>query len=399
MKAYLFLLPLKWLLYLVTLLIPTRSNLWAFGSRNGQFVDNPKYFFLYMNEFHTNVDCIWISSDNNVLAELSSLGFSAFNKWSFKGLWYSIRASRFIYAFDSDDVNFFSSSNSQLVNLYHGIPLKKIEFDTTVGSSHLIYHPQTFYQIIRSKLLYATKWQPIDIFQVPSASLVSIHELAFNQQISKYHIGANPRLAPLLLNAPLDDVIKSDMKKAKEFVTGFTKVMIYMPTWRVGAPDILNEAFPDIEHLNECLKENNILLILKMHLYSDAKITALSHIKTFPQELDIYPFMSVVDVLITDYSSIAFDFDLVDGNILFYPYDLDDYCLNSSDGFYFDYDDFTNHAMLTNFEQLIAKILSNEFDDDRLGKNISQQVWPNKNQASVFESNKRLYNAIVELGE
>ena len=97
--------------------------------------------------------------------------------------------------------------------------------------------------------------------------------------------------------------------------------------------------------------------------------------------------------------AIAFDFDLIDGNTIFYPYDLDSYLLNSSDGFYFDYDEFTNHAMITEFEQLLDKILSNNFEDDRLGTNIAQQVWPNKKLTSVFESNQRLYNAIVELGE
>lgn len=399
MRIKLLLLPLKWLLYFVTLLIPTKSNLWAFGSRNGQFVDNPKYYFLFMQEHHTNIDCIWISSDKTVLAELSLLGFTAFNTWSIKGLWYAMRASRFIYAFDSNDINFFCSSNSKLINLYHGIPLKKIEFNTTVGSSYRIYHPKTLLQKIRSKLVYATKWQKIDIFQIPSEFFVPIHELAFNQQISKYHVGANPRLAPLVAQEPLNKLISNDTKKANELVAGFNKTMIYMPTWRVGAPDILNEAFPDIERLNECLKKNNILLILKMHLYSDAKITALSHIKTFPQEMDVYPFMSVVDVSITDFSSIAFDFDLVDGNTIFYPYDLNKYLLNSSDGFYFDYDEFTNYAMITNFEQLLDKICSNNFEDDRLGNRVSQLVWPNKKQASVTESNERLYDAIVELGK
>ncbi|MCJ8294457.1 MAG: CDP-glycerol glycerophosphotransferase family protein [Colwellia sp.] len=399
MRIYLFLLPLKWLLYFVTLLMPTRSNLWAFGSRNGQFVDNPKYYFLYMQEHHATVECVWISSDNTVLAELSSLGFIAFDKWSIKGLWYAMRASRFIYAFDSNDINFFCSSNSKLINLYHGIPLKKIEFNTTAGNDPFIYHPKTLVQKIRTKLLYATKWQKIDIFQVPSEFFVPIHESAFNQQISKYHFGVNPRLAPLFAQESLAQLITTDIKKATELVAGFSKVMIYMPTWRVGAPDILNEAFPDIERLNECLKENNILLILKMHLYSDAKITELSHIQTFPQEMDVYPFMSVVDVLITDFSSIAFDFDLIDGNTIFYPYDLDNYILNSSDGFYFDYDEFTNYAMITDFEQLLDKILSNNFEDDRLGKSISQRVWPNKKQTSVFESNQRLYKTIVELAE
>lgn len=399
MRIYQLLLPLKWLLYFITLGIPTRKNLWAFGSRNGKFVDNPKYFFLYMEEYYPDIDCIWVSSDGKTVTELTSLGFTVLDKWSVKGVWYSIRASRFICAFDSDDINFYCSANSKLINLYHGLPLKKIEFDTTVGSSCCIYHPLTLRQKVRSRLLYAPKWQKIDIFQVPSELFIPIHDTAFNHNISQYHVGVNPRLAPLLTNELLPALIQVDKQKSEELVTGFDKVIIYMPTWRVGSPDILNDAFPDIERLNECLKENNILLILKMHLYSDAKVTALSHIKTFPHELDVYPFMSVVDLLVTDYSSIAFDFDLIDGNMIFYPYDLETYCLNSSDGFYFDYDEFTNNSMITNFEQLLDKILSNNFNDECLGKNIAPLVWPNKEQISVFESNKRLYNAILELGE
>jgi hypothetical protein len=132
-----------------------------------------------MQEHHTNIDCIWISSDKTVLAELSLLGFTAFNTWSIKGLWYAMRASRFIYAFDSNDINFFCSSNSKLINLYHGIPLKKIEFNTTVGSSYRIYHPKTLLQKIRSKLVYATKWQKIDIFQIPSEFFCSYSRISF----------------------------------------------------------------------------------------------------------------------------------------------------------------------------------------------------------------------------
>jgi hypothetical protein len=55
--------------------------------------------------------------------------------------------------------------------------------------------------------------------------------------------------------------------------------------------------------------------------------------------------------------------------------------------------------MITNFEQLLDKICSNNFEDDRLGNRVSQLVWPNKKQASVTESNERLYDAIVELGK
>ena len=46
-----------------------------------------------------------------------------------------------------------------------------------------------------------------------------------------------------------------------------------------------------------------------------------SNIKVLESESDVYPLFEKIDLLITDYSSIFFDFLLTDKPILFYPYD------------------------------------------------------------------------------
>ncbi|MBU2972625.1 CDP-glycerol glycerophosphotransferase family protein [Pseudoalteromonas sp. C2R02] len=390
-------LPLKWFLYCLSFCFIKNKQLWVFGSRNGQFVDNPKYFFLHTTQHNPDIKSVWISSDLSTVKLLKNQGFTAYSRWSLKGLLTSLRASVFIYAFDSNDINFFCSGGAKLVNLYHGIPLKKIEFNTTVGTSKKVYHPITLVEKLRSKILYAPKWQKIDLFQIPSLSLKSIHDGAFNHLIESYFIGANPRLAPLQNNEVQHTIIENDRITGQSFVKGYDSVWIYMPTWRVGAPDILSEAFPDLDELNKVLKQHNILLIFKMHLYSDDVIKNYSHIKLFPSNLDVYPFLNIVDVLITDYSSIAFDFDINNKKTLFYAYDLDTYLTTSSDGFYFDYQTFCNQKIILNFKELLVVITENDMENRTLGKQISQELWSNKKTISFTDTNNELVNSIKDL--
>lgn len=394
--SLIFLLPLKFLMYGISCIVPRNKACWAFGSRNGQFVDNPKYFFLHVLEHQPDIRARWISSDHKVVDELNNQGFPALYKWSIAGVWFSLRAGSFIYAFDSDDVNFFLSGGAKTINLYHGIPLKKIEFDTVVGPSAKVYHPTTWKQRLRSKLIFTTKWQKISLFQVPSKRIEEISVGAFGGTIQQFNHGLNPRLQPLVdVKESLPMVIREDMAKTQEIVEGFNRVWLYMPTWRTTGGDILNTAFEDLPRVNEILKENNDVLFLKMHLYSNDSLQELSNIKLFPGSIDVYPFLHAVDVLITDYSSIAFDFAIAQKNIVFYAYDREEYTTHSSSGFYFDYDEVVNHRSVSNFDQLLELFsVGYDLSGFQLSQTTHDEIWPQTNSKaspqSVHESNARL---------
>lgn len=393
------LLPLKWLLYCLSFLMPKSKNIWLFGSRNGQFVDNPKYFFLHLIKHQPDITAVWVTDDAKTLNYLESKSLPVVKKWSFKGIILSLRAKIFIYAFDSNDVNFFCSGNTKLVNLYHGIPLKKIEFDTTVGTSKKVYHPQGLWQIIRSKIIYAPKWQKIDLFQIPNEALKKIHNQAFNNLITEYFVGINPRLAPITDQKGFHDIVEQEMSYGDDFVAGFDKVWIYMPTWRVGAPDIVADAFPDLEQLNNTLKAQNVLLILKMHLYSTSSINSCSHIKVFPPEWDIYPFLNKTDLLITDYSSIAFDYALVNKPVVFYSYDLKEYLESSSEGFYFDYEKLADNKAINTFDEFIQMINLPEHSKFILNNTMKESIWQKELPKTVFENNQSLVDSINQILE
>ena len=69
------------------------------------------------------------------------------------------------------------------------------------------------------------------------------------------------------------------------------------------------------------------------------------------KDADHYTFLEEADVLVTDYSSIYFDFLLTDKPVVFFDYDLEEY-LSDTREMYFDYEAFTPGMKAKNQEEL-----------------------------------------------
>lgn len=123
------------------------------------------------------------------------------------------------------------------------------------------------------------------------------------------------------------------------------KKIVLMPTFRKGLGRVETEiqrgknvlGFDDIsmEEINTLLKENNIDLLVKLHPAEEAdyldKIKNLSNITLITskylndKEIDIYEVLERADTLITDYSSVYFDYLLANKPIIFLTNDVNEY--------------------------------------------------------------------------
>lgn len=102
---------------------------------------------------------------------------------------------------------------------------------------------------------------------------------------------------------------------------------LYMPTWRgvdVSKVSIQKELHAYLHELDAGLTDEEELY-LKLHPYEakllDFKESDYQHLKLFPENLEVYEFLQTVEKLITDYSSIMFDFALTKREILLFTYD------------------------------------------------------------------------------
>ena len=168
-------------LYFLSWVIPRNRNIWVFGSYAGGFNDNSKYFFIYVNENSKELGLqpVWISSDRKTVDEIRAKGFEAFTKWSFQGVMLSLLSGVYIYSAYVSDINTWTSGRALKVNLWHGIPLKKIEFDITSGVLEPIFNGT-----LKSKIRFISHYIKPDFFLSVSETTSKVFSSAFRVPVS-----------------------------------------------------------------------------------------------------------------------------------------------------------------------------------------------------------------------
>lgn len=117
------------------------------------------------------------------------------------------------------------------------------------------------------------------------------------------------------------------------------EVYAYLPTWRGVLNQVENQVQNEqlegyLEELDALLDEQQRVYV-KLHPMNSKGIDLLKfrHILPFPKEYETYEFLNATDGLITDYSSVFFDYAITGRKILLFTYDKEEY--TSSRGFYF----------------------------------------------------------------
>ncbi|MCD7949941.1 MAG: CDP-glycerol glycerophosphotransferase family protein [Erysipelotrichaceae bacterium] len=156
-------------------------------------------------------------------------------------------------------------------------------------------------------------------------------------------------------------------KQIKEKYNLFDKeIFAYMPTWRGTSrkANILEQKKIILNYLDQIdkeLKDNQILYVnLHFLIGNSIDLSNYKHIKIFPKEYETYDFLNVCDILITDYSSVFFDFAVTKKKIILFTYDLEEYIADR--GMYFSIEELP-FPRVSNVKGLI-KELNNKIDVD-----------------------------------
>lgn len=144
------------------------------------------------------------------------------------------------------------------------------------------------------------------------------------------------------------------------------KIIMFAPTYRGDSTKIAYYDWDklDLDKIYSELKDEYIFII-KWHpaIYNNIKIGMypgydLEKYKGFFVDLsenrDINDLLFITDVLITDYSSVIFDYALLNKPIVYFTYDLEEY--ESERGLYYDFKDYVYGDVAKNCDELIASI-------------------------------------------
>lgn len=223
----------------------------------------------------------------------------------------------------------FHNKEKLSLELWHGFPLKCI--------GDMIKSQKSKDSFTREQ------WQHIDIFASYSQLYNVLMSACYGIHLNHYFISGMPRNDYLFKCNGLENL-------SKVFKKDFSgqKIIFFMPTFRESTIGYEKEVVKSWDNLfgfssfsnkvfNVFLEKNNIVLIAKLHpveeefAYQYINQYDLDNVFLLTQELllennlDVYEILNSSDLLITDYSSVYFDFLLLDRPILFTPVDLEHY--------------------------------------------------------------------------
>lgn len=287
-------------------------------------------------------------------------------------------------------------NDNYMINLWHGVPLKAMSLMNKSKSDKVGTFKEDFF--ISTSEFYNT-----------------LMNACLGIKAEKYFITGYPRNDYLFNENGLVNL---------ELLTGRKidkKVVLYMPTYR----DIVNtdqeiedkrsaNYFGFLEFnfdlFNDFIKKNNLLFILKLHpneekvffeKYSNLvndNIILLKGEDLGKEKMDLYKILNAVDLIITDYSSVYFDYLLLDRPMIFIPIDIEEY--RKTRGILLEpYDFWTPGSKCINQDALQKEIVKSLNDDQEYYKEERRIIRNIIHKYQDGNSTERVMKLIIELME
>ncbi|MCZ2258655.1 CDP-glycerol glycerophosphotransferase family protein [Sporosarcina sp. G11-34] len=316
------------MIFTVIGLLPKKEKLMVFESFHGkQYSDSPRAIYEYMRENYPNYKLLW-SIDKRSKPLFETHGIDYIQRFSLKWFFTKPRAHYWI-----NNVRLPKwmpkPRGTVYLQTWHGTPLKKLGLDIEE-----IHMPGTKTEQYRQNIISESEnWS---FLTSPNKYSSNIFERAFgfNGEIIESGYPRND----ILYTAEKSHVV--GIKKKLEIPSN-KKVMLYAPTWRDD--DFYEQGKYKFEFQFEIekMKErfgSEFVLLTRMH-YLIAESFNFEVYGDFVKDVSSYPDIAelylISDLLITDYSSVFFDYANLNRPIIFYMYDLEDY-RDRLRGFYFD---------------------------------------------------------------
>ena len=273
----------------------------------------------------------------------------------FKYLFYTLRSG--VWVFDSRHLYYLrKNKNTRYIQTWHGTPFKKLGLDMDV----LDMSGNTDVERYREDFKRNTKeWQYL-LSQNEYSSEIFRKAFDFKGEMLEIGYPRNDILFEKNIEADIA-VIKEKLNIPKN-----KKVILYAPTWRDNQYSKAGEykfaSAMDFDALYEKFKDDFTLIVKFHYLVKDKSIDWSKYddfIMECDEEWDIQELYLISDIMITDYSSVMFDYAILKRPMIYFTYDIEDYT-NNVRSFYFDiFEEAPGPKVETN-EELID--LLNDFD-------------------------------------
>ena len=333
----------------ISFAFPKKKNLWIFGCWSGLlFADNSKYLYEYIAENHPEIRCIWLTKSDSVLSEMKGKGYECYKRFSWIGIMSALKAeAAFITSDEFLDISpLINSKKTKTIQLWHGVAGKAASWKDKNGN------PLFSEKVLKRFSLY--------YWTASSEKYIEIMNEITNAPKRNFVITGYPR-NDTFVTKPKNAIMEEMIKKYENH-----KFIIYMPTHRNFGHETID--ITDFRWIDKWLHEKNIVMVYKPHfmelqnvLHMESEFTNIVLAKDQKIWGDVYSYIHYFDLLISDYSSIAYDFLCAKKPIVLYTYDLEHF--KNSDAGLWDFFEsvpagpfcYTWDEVLMNVEKLLSK--------------------------------------------
>lgn len=323
---------------------PLKEKTIVFESFLGKnYSDSPKYIYEYMLEHNLDYEYIWIFNETGKELPGNAKQVKRFSL----AYYYYLATSKYWVSNSRLPLKLNKREGNIYLQTWHGTPLKKLVFDMNdIYSANPNYKKHFFNQSRRWDYLISPNQYSSDIFRS-----------AFKYEKEMLEFGY-----------PRNDILYQNDNE--EYISGLKerldiprdkKVILYAPTWRDDEfyePGKYKFALQmDLHKMREQLGDEYVVL-LRMHYFIADEIDTEGldgFVYNFSKYDDIAELYLISDLLITDYSSVFFDYANLKRPILFFTYDLEKY-RDTLRGFYIDIETEVPGPLVKNTDEIIDAV-------------------------------------------
>lgn len=330
--------------------LPVNKRRIVFDSSLGKsYSGNPRHIFEYMveNGYQERYECTWFYE--SVPYPIPGDGYQ-FRYGRLRYLYYMATAK--VWVFDCRQPEWLiKRKNCYYIQTWHGTPLKKLVLDMEdvfmMNETDINSYQKGFVKNVQT-------WDFL-ISQNAFSTVTFRRAFAFEKEMLEIGYPRND----ILFRKNNEEDIR--LLKCRLGLPGDKKIILYAPTFRDDEFEE-NSSYKfspklSFDRLKDALQDEYILIVKYHYLIMDYIdwFPYKDFIYHFDQSNDIVELFLVADMLITDYSSVMFDYSILKRPMFFYAYDLEKY-KNDLRGFYFDYEGEMPGPISADTETLIRDI-------------------------------------------
>jgi len=321
---------------------PLREAVLFVSWKGKQCTDNPRAIAAELRRRGDDREHIWVVTDYAADVPPGSRVVLSGTEEYFEAL----ARCRYIVSNDDMQPEFRKRDGQIYLQTWHGTPLKKIGFD--IGKPQFASGTAYFDHLAAD----VAKWDLL-LSQNPFSTPILRRAFRFGGEICEY-------------GYPRNDALSRGCESAARLrerlcLPNGKRVVLYAPTWRdnqyYASGRYRFDLRLDLDRAAQSLGRDHVLLIRgHHHLASDVRAGSrpdfARNVTGYP---DITDLLAITDVLITDYSSVMFDFAVTGRPMLFFTYDLASY-RDKLRGFYFDFEAEAPGPLLATSAEVLAAV-------------------------------------------